>query len=985
MRILFSTILVFYAYQAAAFDPAGLFNARTLPQPSGDRILYEVSSYDRENRNAYDGFTNAQVLYYDRGGYVVFDEAGPGVLTNLWIPRDTAGQYTGDLRFYFDGESLPRIACTREALFSGRSAWAPYPLAVSDDSGSGGNFLFAPMPFRKRLTIVFTRKPFFYHFFFYRLMSDSGLASFDTSLDYRSLAASLGASPVISGSLLSTVSPVVAPGECREIMKLTGAGTILQLKVQSPYDARTLNRLKIMGFWDGAAAPQLFAPLGELFSCRFQRLPFKSALATVDSQELTLTLPMPFRKGALLFLKNDDPRTSLGVTLLVSHSSSAPADSALPFFTHRNLEHPSLLGHDYSIANITGRGQYAGAFIHVKGARSRSFLEGDERFYADGRSVPDLYGTGLEDYVLGGWYFDRGPFAHPFAGYLGSRPGASDRTSVYRFHVADRIPFKSAFKAGIEKMGHPFEDPEFSSLAFYYRADTAGMVLTDSLIIDDTASERRHGFRANIMTDKRSLASSWAGDTSRTEHLNGNWFGDSVRFQVRLDSANRGVLLRCVTDCFKSGQSISVYADSVYAGHWLISAENPVFRFYDADFPLPESLTRGKDSLLVKLIRRPDIRTAGFNAFRYEVYCFRPDTLSLQSRIGNDACLITPDSSNGTRLFLSWAPPFEGAAPPERLVYRAADPGFIPSVSNLAGVCRDWTFTDEGLAPGHTYHYRSALSPGPGTGLSPVFKVRTPGRLGLEADELLPDLVSASCPVRAEIRFNEDFLHPELPLQARGSDTLYSRWSYLRIDADSTGDSAVFNLDLPAQDTFDLRYSYCTGPAFGRFRIALNDDFTDTLIDAFAFETGVAARALRVPVVLYQGLNRILIRSEGRNGLSGGGTLGLDRFLLSTVSERYAVLPDSLLLRIFGVRPNPFNARVSFRFEIARDGPVSAVILDLSGRVVRTLLDRSLPRRDYGLAWDGRDGSGRAVASGLYLIALRAGGLFRAIPVALAR
>lgn len=78
--------------------------------------------------------------------------------------------------------------------------------------------------------------------------------------------------------------------------------------------------------------------------------------------------------------------------------------------------------------------------------------------------------------------------------------------------------------------------------------------------------------------------------------------------------------------------------------------------------------------------------------------------------------------------------------------------------------------------------------------------------------------------------------------------------------------------------------------------------------------------------------------------------------------------------RLLGNAPNPFNPRTEIRFELARDAAPTLAIFDLRGREVRRLLDGApLPAGRHVVAWDGRDGAGRAVASGLYLYRLRAG------------
>jgi hypothetical protein len=64
--------------------------------------------------------------------------------------------------------------------------------------------------------------------------------------------------------------------------------------------------------------------------------------------------------------------------------------------------------------------------------------------------------------------------------------------------------------------------------------------------------------------------------------------------------------------------------------------------------------------------------------------------------------------------------------------------------------------------------------------------------------------------------------------------------------------------------------------------------------------------------------------------------------------------------------PNPFNPRTELRFDLPQAGRARLAIYDVTGRRVCTLLDRELPAGGYRLPWDGTDGRGIAVASGVY-------------------
>jgi len=77
--------------------------------------------------------------------------------------------------------------------------------------------------------------------------------------------------------------------------------------------------------------------------------------------------------------------------------------------------------------------------------------------------------------------------------------------------------------------------------------------------------------------------------------------------------------------------------------------------------------------------------------------------------------------------------------------------------------------------------------------------------------------------------------------------------------------------------------------------------------------------------------------------------------------------PDTVALRpSLRVWPNPSNPKCTISYELPRPGPASVEILDLRGRVVRTLASGWRAAGSHRAVWDGRDDGGRPAASGAY-------------------
>jgi len=72
-------------------------------------------------------------------------------------------------------------------------------------------------------------------------------------------------------------------------------------------------------------------------------------------------------------------------------------------------------------------------------------------------------------------------------------------------------------------------------------------------------------------------------------------------------------------------------------------------------------------------------------------------------------------------------------------------------------------------------------------------------------------------------------------------------------------------------------------------------------------------------------------------------------------------------------RPNPFGPSTAIGFALPQPGRVQLKIYDVTGRLVRRLVDRALPAGYHTAQWRGVDNQGRRVASGTYYYLLDCG------------
>ena len=69
--------------------------------------------------------------------------------------------------------------------------------------------------------------------------------------------------------------------------------------------------------------------------------------------------------------------------------------------------------------------------------------------------------------------------------------------------------------------------------------------------------------------------------------------------------------------------------------------------------------------------------------------------------------------------------------------------------------------------------------------------------------------------------------------------------------------------------------------------------------------------------------------------------------------------------------PNPFGARTTLSFQLARTGSVSLSIVGVDGRAVRSVPATMYAPGSHTFEWDGLDDAGRAAAPGVYFAVIR--------------
>ena len=202
----------------------------------------------------------------------------------------------------------------------------------------------------------------------------------------------------------------IAPGATLTVAELEGPGRIVHIWCtiahQDPYYSRMLT-LRI--YWDGESNPSVECPIGDFFGIghgvdrAYDSMPIR---VTSDGRGRNCYWPMPFRKSARITVTNDSDRNCGAFYYYVDWQKHRrlPDDVAY-FHAMYRQEFPCVMGRNYLLADIEGRGHYVGTVQSVYMVSPGWYGEGDDFFFIDGETEPSLRGTGTEDYFCDAWGF----------------------------------------------------------------------------------------------------------------------------------------------------------------------------------------------------------------------------------------------------------------------------------------------------------------------------------------------------------------------------------------------------------------------------------------------------------------------------------------------------------------------------------------------------------------------------------------------------
>lgn len=447
--------------QFAQLDPADIVVELSSRCPGGCR--YDRSGIGPENplENPYPW----RWLYRDGEEVVLLDERGPGALTRIWMTTGDGVSRCIDpairVRFRLDGEATPSLDMPLAALFDGSIPPFTPPLVADRLGSSGGYVSQVPIAYVQSLRVSLLNaesgtspcdpsnwRLLWYQFTVHRIAPGTKVERFSPSMEFpawRAFLSAAGADPWSGMLAPQAFAGVLAPDTATTVATLAGGGWLRGLRLDVPVAARAHVALRIVV--DGETAVDM--PLVDYFAtAATATLPARSALFGEDSGgTLYAWWPMPFAASAHVELVG-----SADLPMPIAIAGSFAVDPSPPPVAAGRyaalLEDTCVAEGDVLLHADRGAGKLVGisARYRADGVASRIYLEGDERAAIDDAITPAWYGTGVEDFYAGGFYFDQGAFAGPLAGATEVDPDGTATTAAYRIMPTDALVYSSALR-----------------------------------------------------------------------------------------------------------------------------------------------------------------------------------------------------------------------------------------------------------------------------------------------------------------------------------------------------------------------------------------------------------------------------------------------------------------------------------------------------------------------------------------------------------
>lgn len=269
----------------------------------------------------------------------------------------------------------------------------------------------------------------------------------------------------------------IPSGERYTLLDVDGSGCIASVWFTVSSRDRYILRNTILNiYWDGESKPSVDVPIGDFVGVGFGEYRHHSSMLTGETSGGYYSfIPMPFARSCRIEFVNRslEPIHSLYAMVGYYMFEDDLSGCDIRFHAKWRRENPTEDGKPYVILEAEGLGFYIGTRLDmspIKKEHGFTYLEGNFEFTVDGCRELSYGSTGIEDYFLSGWYFIHGVYAAATHGLL-VKDERRYRTSCYRYHILDPIPFRKCISVKAHHGEYDDVPTDYSSVAYWYQSE----------------------------------------------------------------------------------------------------------------------------------------------------------------------------------------------------------------------------------------------------------------------------------------------------------------------------------------------------------------------------------------------------------------------------------------------------------------------------------------------------------------------------------
>ena len=550
-----------------------------------------------------------------------------GMLVHSWFAW--LGKAEGNLKLHLNAGAVPAHDMPITDYF--KAGKPPHQLWYNQNGSMW--WAFPCLPFDSMFKATLTKRPDWYQYTLHLYREgrfSEGLTAADVDTLRTRLNAPNGTFPGAEHGNHMVSTAASGDAQAKVVFDVKQAGVVRSIRLTPPsVAAGAMDSLHIRITTDGTVTADL--PVSMFFG-GYMGADMKNAKglpAGYDGKHLYCYFPMPFWKSMKIELHSKQAGTGLACDIAWSDTNPYPVATTGVFKVQFNDKTSVKAGTpDFANLNVEGAGILVGCVSKLTGD-----IEGNFSIFTDGSKTPAVETTGGED------YFNHSYGIHP--GICNAYSGGLAEQTAYRFHILDYVPFLNSIRL-TQDHAHAFthdRDGTFLSAVYYYHTPQKFLLQTDTLDVGKPEAEAAHNYKVDGTAGRtrvQSDTSGYEGDCNDLITDEGRWSDKGSTFTVKINPDNDGVRLRKRINQTAYHQELDVYVNGTLAGTWFEQGANYMLnydmkkyreliikhfadkqqdvpswqngamptKFRDTEFEIPAALTKGKQTLDIRMLTK---------------------------------------------------------------------------------------------------------------------------------------------------------------------------------------------------------------------------------------------------------------------------------------------------------------------------------------------------------------------------------------------